>query len=178
VTTKRATRNLTQPLDDIRPTASRLPPQKTVLRAPARPETALVLDVRRLQLLGALQEGSMGQLVWGSAGQRDRASALYSFDSQILTLHEILRDGSLDRIEASLPVEASAAFARSGSRPWLACPNARGGGACKHRATKLHLVAGETCFKCRYCVGRRRRLRLAQITEATSHALGGRRPRS
>jgi hypothetical protein len=126
-----------------------------------------VLDVGRLQLLGALRESSIGQLVWGSAGQSDRPTGLYSCERDTLTLHEIMRDGSLDRIEVALP------FSRRGSRPWLTCPNRTKNGVCGHRARMIYLITGESQFKCRVCVGRRRILRLTQLTEATSHVLTG-----
>ncbi|HEU0072678.1 MAG TPA: hypothetical protein VFS30_01585 [Dehalococcoidia bacterium] len=132
-----------------------------------------MLDVRRLQLLGALQEGSMGQLVWGSNGQPDRPAALYAFRREMLTLHEVLRDGSLDRLEVSLPVEASAAFSHTGVRPWLSCPNPHDGRLCGRRVTRLLLIAGEMQLRCRFCVGRRHDLRLLELTEASSHTLAG-----
>lgn len=132
-----------------------------------------MLDVRRLQLLGAFRDTSMGQLVWGAPGQPDRPTALYSYAADTLTIHEVLRAGSLERLNVALDVDQLGVFSRSGARPWLTCPNRKAGGVCGRRATKLLLLGSETQFKCRACVGRRRSLRLTQLTDATSHALAG-----
>ena len=163
---------LTRLLGDLGPVevSGRRP---AIVRAPPTSERidALVLDVRRLQLLGALTEGTMGQLAWGVAGEGSRPSALYSFRRTTLTVHEVMRGGSLDRIEAAVEVEALGIFSHSASRPWLRCPHERQSGVCGRRVTKLLLLDGDTAFRCRFCAGRRRKLRPIQLTDATCHSL-------
>jgi len=175
MTTKRFKRDLSQLLSDIGPIDGPSRPGVALRQTRAAVgEAALVLDVRRLQLLGVFQDGSMGQLVWGTAGQIDRPTALYSYTAETLTIHEVVRGGSLDKIDVSLDVDLLSVFSRSGSRPWLTCPNRKDGEACGRRAARLLLVDGETEFKCRVCIGRRRSLRLRLLTNATSHTLAAR----
>jgi hypothetical protein len=172
VNIRRIRRNLRQLQDDIGPIESLYRPGATPRAAHASAsEPALVLDVRRLQLLGALQRPSIGQLVWGAAEQPDRPSALYFYKSEKLTIHEVLRGGSLAHLNVAVDVDLRGVFANSGSRPWLICPNRTADGVCGRRAAKLVLIGGEMQFKCRGCVGRQRSLRLTQLTDVTSHAL-------
>jgi hypothetical protein len=134
-----------------------------------QPSTALVFDVGRLTLLGALTEMTMGQLVWGDGHRDDSATALYEFRESGLIVHDVVRNGVLEQVDQTIEVESWDPFGRNSDRHWLICPNQRDGEPCRRRASKLLLVDGETQPKCRRCVGGRRRLREVQLTAASAH---------
>jgi hypothetical protein len=149
-------------------------------RPPPRPppigtsqQPVLILDVRRLQLLGAFKAGSFGRLVW-PLGEGRRATALYSHTEGTLTIHEVERDNAYATSETNIEVVHLAVFSGGGMRPWLVCRMPNESQPCGRRALKLYLPAGETIFRCRTCLGRRRLgPLLARLSEATTHTLRG-----
>jgi hypothetical protein len=132
-------------------------------------EPVLVLDVRQIQLRGALDGDRMGQLIWGGAGA---ATALYSHRRERLTIHEITRDGALIPAETTIEVSCLPVFGRVGVRPWLICPCQCPSGPCGRRALKLYLPPGETVFRCRSCLGPRGHFpALARVSQLSAHSL-------
>lgn len=130
-----------------------------------------MLDVRRLQILGVLRDSTFGQLVW-SIGESAAASVLYSYRSQVLRLFEFTSEGVLRELGTDIHVVWLHAYAGSGFRPWLLCPNQQEDGICGRRALKLFLVEEEERVACRHCANNWRRLRQIQLSSASAHQLG------
>jgi hypothetical protein len=165
--TRRRARDLQLLRDDIGPLIPS--PLRASLPSSTLPGTrpVLILDVRRLQLLGVLTANAVGQLIWAS-GVGGPASALYSHRAGLLTLHEISRGSGLERLGADLEVASLPAFSGRGVRPWLCCPET----GCGKHALKLYLSPRATTFCCRSCLGRQRpHSSLARLEQASTHHL-------
>ena len=169
---RRPERNVQLLLDHLGPISPRAPAHLTAPEANLTDAPILILDVRRLQLLGVFNQASMGQLIWEASPDQGHHAALYSIHDPVLTIHEVTRNGFVAETKTSIEVVRLNTFSGAGLRPWLRCPARTPDGPCGRRAMKLYLTAATPEFKCRSCLGLPKRgLRLCQLSQATIHAL-------
>lgn len=112
-------------------------------------ESALSLDINRLNKAGCLRPGYPGGWQWTRNGERVADIRFRAEEQRLVLSYRIRRNGDEWReVEQPTPI-VWVACPFGGERPYFVCPGLVNGIACHRRVSKLY--GASTYFLCRHC---------------------------